>query len=89
MGNTRHCPTNHVLGEVRPTGEKMKPRCDLCKHWSYKHPDDLGICKVEREHPNGVGLMIVTTGGKLKTSCDTRCDDWESDGTEKAKRVVV
>lgn len=65
----------------------MNKRCDLCQHWSYTYPDDMGVCTAESDHPNGLGLGVETTDGKFLTSCDTRCDDWKSDGTEKAEEV--
>lgn len=75
-------------------------RCDLCRSWDYHHPDDMGVCTAENgpaENVTGFAVPIARAVisaamhdkhlRKTATSCDTRCDNWRSDGTRKADEV--
>jgi hypothetical protein len=78
----------------------VSPRCDLCRHWDYWHPDDMGVCRREGGPSDDVSGFVVPIGkavldpkrkiehaGRMTTTCDTRCAGWQSDGTRKADEV--
>lgn len=75
-------------------------RCDLCRSWQYNHPDDMGVCAHEHGPAVGAEGFIVPIARAViskpmrekyrahnATTCDTRCDNWRSDGTRKADEV--
>ena len=83
--------------------QAIDSRCDLCKNWKYHYPDDMGVCANENgpaEDVNGF-VVPVMSGAVLSeelrtkyptnkaTTCDTRCGNWQSDGTAKASEVAA
>ena len=78
---------------------KTGMRCDLCRHWQYHYPDDMGVCSHEDGplHPNGFVVPIAMAvlrshlrtayRGCKATTCTTGCERWASDGTVKAEAV--
>ena len=72
----------------------MNNRCDLCRHWDYVFPEDMGICKRISGPVGGIGFSVPiaraaidrsrkqANPGTMATSCDTRCDGW-MDGRAK------
>ena len=71
-------------------------RCDLCRHWVYWHPDDMGVCTRPGGPDGGIGfavpveravlspILAKANPGKMATTCDTRCAGWQRDGVSIA-----
>jgi hypothetical protein len=78
-------------------------RCDLCAHWHYRYPSDMGICKRDGGPGDGNGFSVPIAKAVLctqdraefahkpltATTCDTRCDQWHSDGSPIAHEVAA
>lgn len=74
-------------------------RCDLCRSWSYWHPDDMGVCMRDGGPDDAQGFVVPiaravldpsrkkANPGRMATTCDTRCNGWQSDGTRKGDEV--
>lgn len=76
-------------------------RCDLCAHWHYRYPSDMGICKAPGGPIGGVGFLVAAARAVLckqdraefsktehfATTCDTWCAKWQCDGTEHSLPV--
>ena len=69
----------------------MTGRCDQCKKWVYRYPDDMGVCTNQGGPLNGKGFGVpiesaviskslrTKHAGNMATSCDTQCDAWEAE----------
>lgn len=64
-------------------------RCDLCKHWDYAYPDDMGVCTHPSGPGDGTGFAVPINQAVLSkpvrarnpnrtaTTCDSQCSRFE------------